>query len=107
MAGGRVESRTERAKRLSRRLKRFRASEVPEHARGTQFHRERLAAQDQSSSEARWLGAGSNCRHHDFQSCALPTELPSRGTAQVVARAECEHTRPAPFTATSSGNDEL
>ena len=21
-------------------------------------------------------GAESNCRHHDFQSCALPTELP-------------------------------
>jgi hypothetical protein len=23
-----------------------------------------------------WPGAESNCRHHDFQSCALPTELP-------------------------------
>jgi len=26
-----------------------------------------------------WRGAESNCRHHDFQSCALPTELPRRG----------------------------
>jgi hypothetical protein len=25
-----------------------------------------------------WLGAESNCRHADFQSAALPTELPSR-----------------------------
>ena len=25
-----------------------------------------------------WLGAGSNRRHQDFQSCALPTELPSQ-----------------------------
>jgi hypothetical protein len=23
-----------------------------------------------------WCGAGSNRRHQDFQSCALPTELP-------------------------------
>ncbi len=28
-------------------------------------------------------GAESNCRHHDFQSCALPTELPRR---QALAR---------------------
>src|SRR5690606_8924377 len=27
---------------------------------------------------ASWPGAESNCRHHDFQSCALPTELPGR-----------------------------
>ena len=27
--------------------------------------------------ESEWCrGAESNCRHHDFQSCALPTELP-------------------------------
>jgi hypothetical protein len=26
--------------------------------------------------EGKWPGAESNCRHHDFQSCALPTELP-------------------------------
>ena len=25
-----------------------------------------------------WPGTESNCRHHDFQSCALPTELPGR-----------------------------
>ena len=29
-----------------------------------------------------WSGAGSNRRHHDFQSCALPTELPDRGPAR-------------------------
>ena len=28
-------------------------------------------------SSAAWLGTESNRRHHDFQSCALPTELPS------------------------------
>jgi hypothetical protein len=28
-----------------------------------------------------WPGAESNCRHHDFQSCALPTELPGPATA--------------------------
>src|SRR5262245_41956186 len=27
---------------------------------------------------ARWTGPGSNRRHQDFQSCALPTELPVR-----------------------------
>src|SRR6185436_3831724 len=27
---------------------------------------------------ARWRGPESNWRHHDFQSCALPTELPRR-----------------------------
>jgi hypothetical protein len=25
-----------------------------------------------------WAGAELNCRHQDFQSCALPTELPAR-----------------------------
>ena len=31
----------------------------------------------QGASRARWWpGADLNCRHHDFQSCALPTELP-------------------------------
>ena len=30
----------------------------------------------------RWPGAESNCRHHDFQSCALPTELPGPGWAE-------------------------
>ena len=29
-------------------------------------------------AEKWWLGAGSNRRHKDFQSSALPTELPSR-----------------------------
>jgi hypothetical protein len=31
-----------------------------------------------------WRGAESNCRHRDFQSRALPTELPRRaGIAQI------------------------
>ena len=34
----------------------------------------------------RWLGAESNRRHVDFQSTALPTELPSRDGADCVAR---------------------
>src|SRR5512142_2504342 len=31
-----------------------------------------------NSLRGEWLGAESNCRHADFQSAALPTELPSR-----------------------------
>ena len=34
---------------------------------------------------AAWLGAESNRRHVDFQSTALPTELPSRDGADHVA----------------------
>jgi hypothetical protein len=33
-----------------------------------------------------WLGAESNRRHVDFQSTALPTELPSRDTADLWRR---------------------
>lgn len=29
----------------------------------------------------KWSGAGSNRRHQDFQSCALPTELPDRSSS--------------------------
>jgi hypothetical protein len=32
--------------------------------------------------EMRWRGWESNPRHHDFQSCALPTELPRLGSAK-------------------------
>ena len=32
-----------------------------------------------------WSGAGSNRRHHDFQSCALPTELPDRAPGRTRA----------------------
>ena len=28
-------------------------------------------------------GSESNCRHHDFQSCALPTELPWHGSDSI------------------------
>jgi hypothetical protein len=34
--------------------------------------------------EARWRGPESNRRHHGFQPCALPTELPRRGTVSVA-----------------------
>src|SRR5215212_11604522 len=30
----------------------------------------------------RWRGPESNWRHHDFQSCALPTELPRRNSGR-------------------------
>jgi hypothetical protein len=33
------------------------------------------------SSFTKWRGWESNPRHHDFQSCALPTELPRRAAA--------------------------
>ena len=36
-----------------------------------------------SYTPTRCRGAESNCRHHDFQSCALPTELP-RPTATLA-----------------------
>ena len=31
-----------------------------------------------------WLGRESNPRHEDFQSSALPTELPSRGPSRIL-----------------------
>src|SRR5439155_26343532 len=34
--------------------------------------------------EGQWLGAESNRRHVDFQSTALPTELPSRDRRRVL-----------------------
>ena len=33
-----------------------------------------------------WLGAESNCRHEDFQSTALPTELPSQNFIYNLVR---------------------
>src|ERR671937_515818 len=34
--------------------------------------------------EPGWRGPESNRRHHDFQSCALPTELPRRSLLMVA-----------------------
>ena len=34
-----------------------------------------------------WPGPDSNRRHHDFQSCALPTELPRPGSARAACAA--------------------
>ena len=31
-----------------------------------------------------WAGAESNCRHEDFQSSALPTELPARRRRRFI-----------------------
>ena len=42
----------------------------------SRFHREKWRVSP-SENEV-WLGAESNRRHEDFQSSALPTELPSR-----------------------------
>src|SRR5205814_10000849 len=38
--------------------------------------------------EGQWLGAESNRRHVDFQSTALPTELPSRDRRRTARRRE-------------------
>src|SRR6266568_4268369 len=38
--------------------------------------------------EGQWLGAESNRRHVDFQSTALPTELPSRNRRRTARRRE-------------------
>src|SRR5262245_44529745 len=43
---------------------------------------EELCAPQQAGGQ--WPGAESNCRHADFQSAALPTELPGRGTANKM-----------------------
>ena len=36
-------------------------------------------------ADEKWRGPESNWRHHDFQSCALPTELPRRGAQASVS----------------------
>jgi hypothetical protein len=38
-----------------------------------------------ASPSKEWLGAESNRRHEDFQSSALPTELPSRRATRFAA----------------------
>ena len=38
--------------------------------------------------KAEWAGAESNRRHQDFQSCALPTELPARRRNATVGEPE-------------------
>src|SRR5438552_15052329 len=43
------------------------------------FWRDRLA---RKRHNFKWPGAESNCRHADFQSAALPTELPGRTMQQ-------------------------
>jgi hypothetical protein len=40
------------------------------------------------TSSVEWLGAESNRRHVDFQSTALPTELPSRDRRRIARRRE-------------------
>src|SRR5881296_2024844 len=38
-----------------------------------------------NSLRGKWPGAESNCRHADFQSAALPTELPGRRTRNFIS----------------------
>src|SRR5579859_4631467 len=40
-----------------------------------------------------WTGPGLNRRHQDFQSCALPTELPVRKNAAADAKRQPRQTR--------------
>ena len=64
---------------------------------------------------AKWLGAGSNRRHMDFQSIALPTELPNQptpmdnrggfpfGEQKMVVEPGCECQSTRYFQAKSNG----
>src|ERR671918_2300108 len=54
------------------------AATGPRRARGHRRKRRRPSS---------WRGPESNWRHHDFQSCALPTELPRRSSPLIVASA--------------------
>ena len=51
-----------------------------------------------------WPGAESNRRHHDFQSCALPTELPGRkkSARAGLARAGVQRKPPVALPVTPS-----
>src|SRR5450756_2416951 len=40
-----------------------------------------------SGEKGWWRGTELNCRHHDFQSCALPTELPRHRENAALGRA--------------------
>ena len=46
------------------------------------IHKKPLLVSGYVLKERQWAGAGSNRRHQDFQSCALPTELPTRKSGE-------------------------
>src|SRR5215468_3077204 len=53
-----------------------------------------------------WAGTGLNRRHQDFQSCALPTELPAHQTREDNRRARVASTsRRAPGALLDGGDD--
>jgi hypothetical protein len=54
-------------------------------------------------ADQRWRGPESNWRHHDFQSCALPTELPRRNSPTMVAAAALLGLRPRVWPSGPSG----
>ncbi len=59
------------------------------------YTRRTLATRRRQVVALQWPGAESNCRHADFQSAALPTELPGRAMQQTnladrLVRWECQ-----------------
>ena len=51
-------------------------------------------AEVEKTSKEKWSGAGSNRRHADFQSTALPTELPDRPAAKEKPLSEAQKCKP-------------
>ena len=56
---------------------------------------------------AAWLGAESNRRHADFQSAALPTELPSRSIAPGIGLQESSFKQKTPNAQHPTPNIQL
>jgi hypothetical protein len=54
-----------------------------------------------------WLGAESNHRHADFQSAALPTELPSQGAGLYAGRLVSGKPTPVPLASRMCGPRSL
>jgi hypothetical protein len=54
-----------------------------------------------------WPGAESNRRHHDFQSCALPTELPGQSTLDQPTHPHLSAFNPASLVTRSVARTEL
>ncbi len=56
-------------------------------------YKHKKSARRLSDALSTWLGTESNCRHGDFQSLALPTELPSRSASSewLGTESNCRH----------------
>jgi hypothetical protein len=52
-----------------------------------------MKARESFTGAEKWLGAESNRRHEDFQSSALPTELPSRVNGERAIWVSCTTTQ--------------